>query len=372
MPVTWDQVLARRVAAHHLDTPATDGLVPLVRRLCGVHAQLASAAEAAVWLRTGGATGPEDVRRALAADRTLVKTWAMRGTLHLLPAADLPTWTAALGTRTFARPPSWYAYHGVTPADMALLEATVPGVLTGIPMTREELAAAVVERSGQAHLEAVLLSGWGALLKPMAARGQLAFGPPDGPRVTFVAPRAWVGEWEPVDPERAVADVVRAILDAYGPLGLEELNRWSALDRPVLRRAVAALGDELVELDVEGQRGWVTVAGAAALEATEPSRVVRLLTGFDPYVVGALRQLDRLLPAPALKPAVSRASGWISPVLLDGGRIAGTWTQDLAAGRLAVTITRFGPLRPGVAEAAETEAARWSAYAGAPLDLTWA
>lgn len=210
VPATWDQVLARRVAAHRLDVPATDGLVPLVRRLCGLHAQLASAAEAAVWPRTGGAFGPDDVRTALADDRTLVKTWAMRGTLHLLPAADLPTWTAALGTRSFPRP-------------------------------------------------------------------------------------------------RSSVQNVRAVLDAYGPFGLEELHRWSALDKPVLRRALAALRDELVELDVEGTRGWVTAAGAAASAAAEPSRVVRMLPGFDPYVVGALRQLDRLLPSPELKPAVSRA-----------------------------------------------------------------
>ena len=32
LTATWDQALARRVAAHHLDTPSTDGLVPLVRR----------------------------------------------------------------------------------------------------------------------------------------------------------------------------------------------------------------------------------------------------------------------------------------------------------------------------------------------------
>lgn len=297
VPATWDQVLARRVAAHHLDAPASDRLVPLVRRPCGVHAQLGSAAEAALWLRTGGAVGPAEVRQALAADRTLVKTWALRGTLHLLPAADLPTWTAALGTRTFARPRSFYDYHGVTPEDVAVLEATVPGVLTGTPMSREQLAAAVVAETGQAHLETVLLSGWGALLKPMAARGQLAFGPPEGRTVTFVAPRAWLGEWEPVDPDQAVQDVLRAVLDAYGPLGLDELQRWSALDKPVLRRAVAALGDELVELDVEGARGWVTQAGAAAVAAAEPSRVVRLLPGFDPYVVGG---------AAAARPAAAR------------------------------------------------------------------
>lgn len=105
----------------------------------------------------------------------------------------------------------------------------------------------------------------------------------------------------------------------------------------------------------------VTVAGTAAV----PSRVARLLPGFDPYVIGALGQLDRLLPSPGLRSAVSRTSGWISPVL-DGGRIAGTWTQDVTAGGLAISIIPFGQLRPGVAEAAEAEAVRWATYADAP------
>jgi hypothetical protein len=371
LTATWDQVLAQRVAAHHLDAPSADGLVPLVRRLCGVHAQLGSSAEAAIWLRTGGAVGPADVRRALATDRTLVKTWALRGTLHLLPAADLPMWAAALGTRGFPRPKSWYDYHGVTPEDMAALEATVPAVLTGTPMTRDELATAVAERAGRPHLSERLRSGWGAVLKPMAARGQLAFGPPDGRSVTFVAPAAWLGDWVPVEPERAVADLVRAILDCYGPFGLDELTRWTALDRSVLRAAVAALGDELVELDTEGHCGWITARAAEAVRAAEPSRLVRLLPGFDPYVIGALRQLDRLVPAPERKTAVSRTSGWISPVLLDGGRIAGTWTQESTSGRLAIEITPFGRLRRGVKTSAEAEAARWATYAATPLHLTW-
>lgn len=369
IPASWDQVLARRVARHHLDSPASDGLVPLVRRLSGVHAQLASAAEAAIRVRTAGAVGAEDVRAALTVDRTLVKTWAVRGTLHLLPAADLPRWTAALGTRSFPRPKSWHDYHDVTPAQMDAIEATVPTVLSGTPMTREQLAAAVGAEAG-GPVEKALLSGWGAVLKPLAARGQLAFGPPDGRSVTFVDPRAWVGDWETVDPAEAVQDVLRAFLDVYGPASLDELVRWSAFDKPVLRRAVAALGDELVELDTEGHRGFYPAAAFDELAATEPSGVVRLLGGFDPYVVGATKQLDRLLPAPGHKAAVSRASGWISPVLLDGGRIVGTWTEEEARGRLAIEVTPFGPLRRGVKKAVAAEAGSWAE--GRPHTLTWA
>jgi hypothetical protein len=69
---------------------------------------------------------------------------------------------------------------------------------------------------------------------------------------------------------------------------------------------------------------------------------------------------------------VSRASGLISPVLLAGGRIAGTWTQEVTRGRRATEITPVGRLRRGVRKAAGAEAARWSAYAAAPLTLSWA
>jgi hypothetical protein len=371
VPASWDRVLAWRLDRQHLTEPATarrgdDVLVALVRRLSGVHAQLASAAEAAIWLRTAGGVGPADVRAALTEKRTLVRTWAVRGTLHLLPAADLPRWAAALGTRSFPRPESWYRYHGVTPEDMAAVEETVPQLLGGEPVTRERLAQQVAARTGRPQLAELLLSGWGALLKPLAARGELAFGPADGRNVTFVAPREWLGPWAEQDPEQAVAGVVRDYLDTYGPASLDELTRWSALDKPVLRRAVGALAGELVELDTEGHRGWVSRAAAEQIAATEPSRVVRLLAGFDPYVVGTLAQLPKEQRA-----AVSRTSGWISPVLVDGGRIVGTWTQETRGGRLAVEITRFGRLRAGVRAAAEAEAGRWADLAGVPLALSW-
>jgi hypothetical protein len=366
---TWEQVLAHRVTASCLTAPATGGLVPLVRRLSGVHAQLASSASAALAVRTGGVVSDADVRAAVA-DRTLVKTWAVRGTLHLLPAEDLPRWAAALGTRRFPRPKSWYTYHQVTEDDMAAIEAVVPTVLSAEPVTREELADAVARRSGRPGLREQLLSGWGAVLKPMAARGQLAFGPPDGRSVTFVDPRAWVGHWEALPPSEAVQDVLRAYLDVYGPADLDELHRWSALDKPVLRAALTALAGELVELEVDGHRGWVTPAAAAAIAAAEPGGVVRLLPGFDPYVVGSLRQLDRLGPA-GTKAAVSRASGWISPVVVHDGRIVATWASEETAGSFRITITPLTSLPATVRAAAEADAAAWAARAGLPLTITW-
>src|ERR1044071_9891680 len=98
MKISWAQAAAWRMRQQYLDRRAPAGsMLAVASRLRGLHAQLMSPAELAVWARVDD-LDRGDVRRALWDDRTLVKTWAMRGTLHLLPAGELPLWHAALST----------------------------------------------------------------------------------------------------------------------------------------------------------------------------------------------------------------------------------------------------------------------------------
>ena len=102
---SWPAVNARRLAQHGLarPLPAGTGIAEVATAVSGVHAQVLSAAEVSAALRVEGATR-EDVRRALWEDRTLVKTFGPRGTVHLLPAADLGRWMAALGALPWRSP----------------------------------------------------------------------------------------------------------------------------------------------------------------------------------------------------------------------------------------------------------------------------
>src|SRR5581483_10942895 len=94
--VSWGGVTARRMERHALAEPAVDlGPDGIAGVLCGAHAQVLSAAELSIGRRIAGATRA-DVQRALWTERTLVKTFGPRGTVHLLPTADLPMWTGAL------------------------------------------------------------------------------------------------------------------------------------------------------------------------------------------------------------------------------------------------------------------------------------
>src|SRR3990172_8621004 len=106
--LSWRQVNAWRLSQHSLLQRAEHRqLLEVVTRLGGVQAQLMSAAELALWARVDG-LAPGDVQNALWRDRTLVKTWAMRGTLHLLTASELPLYVAARSAHTIHRTPSYY------------------------------------------------------------------------------------------------------------------------------------------------------------------------------------------------------------------------------------------------------------------------
>jgi hypothetical protein len=369
---TWPQVLGWRVRRLWLDGRRSRGTVAVAQRLAGVHAQLASSAELAIALRDADSS-PSAVRDAIEGQRSLIKTWAVRGTLHLLPADEWPLWVAGLRTRVEGKyflKPAWLRYHGVTAEDMEAVLDAVPRALEGRTLTRDELAREVAGLTGRPALEEVLKGGWGAVLKPLAFRGDLCFGPSQGRNVTFVVPREWLGTWREIDSAEALPEILRRFLDAYGPATRDEFARWSALDPKPIRQAFESLAPEMVEVDVEGRRGWLTASGAEQLAGEREIDVVRLLPAFDPYVIGALRHLEHLLPGP-FENQVSRRAGWISPVLLVGGRIAGTWREEARTDRLRLQVLPFTPLPDGVRAGAEEHAEEIGRVLETRVELAW-
>src|SRR5260370_33131294 len=94
-----EQITAWRLSRHHLDERAEKGrLTKVVEDVCGIQAQVLSGAAIAIWARVEGISA-RDIEDLLWKQHTLVETWAMRGTLHLLTATDLPLYVAALKTR---------------------------------------------------------------------------------------------------------------------------------------------------------------------------------------------------------------------------------------------------------------------------------
>lgn len=366
--LTWQQVSAWRLVQQGLlKRTDPDDLLKIVARLGGVQAQLMSAAELALWARVKDITSAE-IQRLLWDERTLVKTWAMRGTLHLLVAAEFSDFVAAWSATTVKRPPSYYSYHKVTSAELTAIVETVPLVLSATPITREQLADAITEHNSNPNLHEVLLSGWGALLKPSARRGDICFGPNQGQNVTFVRPVDWLGTWERNEPGAALRVMARRFLTTYGPATLEEFARWWGIDAPQARKLFKSMAAELTTVEVEGWQAQVLTSTLTALTSVEPVHTVRLLPYFDPYTLAIARHSDYLLPT-ALKNKVYRAQGWIAPVVLVDGRIAGVWEHAIKRNSTEITVTLFDKVTPVVQTGIAVEAEALGTFLGSNVSV---
>ena len=346
--LTWEQVRGWRCRRHRLDRPA----------------------ELTAWARVDG-LATDAVSRALWDDRTLVKTWAMRGTLHLLPAAELPLWQAGFATFQRQRQRSWLKYFGVTADDVERLLDAVSEALDGRLLTRDQLADEVGRITGSPALGDKLRESWGALLKPAAFEGRLCFGPSAGRNVRFTRPDQWLAQWQPADPAVALPEITRRVFAAHGPATREDFARWWGSTPAAAGRMIAALGDEMVIVAVHGTRMQMLAADMAEAAAAEPSPSVRLLPAFDHYVVAATGHATELMPGP-FRERVYRPQGWLSPVLLVGGRMDGVWSQTTKGGRLSVRVEPFTEVPAPVRRAAAQEAERLAAFVGAAPEVTWA
>ena len=370
--LTWPGVLSWRLKRQRLDHRAPRGeALGVVREICGLHAQVMSSAELTLWARVEDLE-PEAVREALWERRSLVKTWAMRGTLHLLPADELPLWVAAMGVlkpRHYVA--SWQRHYGLRREEAEAMLAAIAEALDDRMLTREEPAQEVGRLLGSEELGGKLRDGFGTLLKPSAFRGDLLFAPSVGRNVRFARPDRWLPGWEPVETEAAIREVVRRYLSAYGPATREEFARWFGTSSPAQAgRLIKGLGEEVAPVEVEGVAAWMLAEHVPEAEEAEPAGVVRLLPAFDHYVVAAPRNREAVLPR-ALKGRVYRPQGWLSPVLLVDGRMEGVWQHERKGDRLVVGIEPLREQPAWVRRAAEVEAERLARFAGGGLELGW-
>ena len=336
LKVSWPQALTWRLHRQLLDPVTRQSVPDVVRRLCGVQAQVASSADLAIRVRRA-ASSPVDVGRALS-DGRLIKTWAMRGTLHLLTPEEGGTFLSLLAAGRSWERPSWVRWFGLGPKEIEILRAVVREALDGAVLGREELVAAVTSHPGLGHVGEALRSGWGTVLKPLAWQGDLCFGPMRGSRVTFMRPDQASARWAGVpDPDDAAPAAIAAYFGAYGPATVENFRNFMARGRISVRQQRAwfsALGKRLVQVQVDGDPALMRADDVDELAATRPSHEVRLLPGFDQYVMGPGTDDPHVVP-PGRRSAVSKQSGWIAPVVLLGGQVRGTWELDGGAARIS-------------------------------------
>jgi hypothetical protein len=370
--ISWDAVCARRLERHALVEPSPGATAAdVVAAICGAHAQVMSAAELSIGLRLTDAARVA-IQEALWWERSLIKTRGPRGTVHLLPARDLPMWTGALCALPPARSP-FSPEIWLSPEQTDAVVAAIAAALAEAELTVEELTEAIVAAVGPWAGELVmpafqgLWPRWRQIEDTAMNRGALCFGPNRGRKVTYTSPRRWLPDFRPADGATAVGELLKRYLRAYGPAMPGHFAQWLNVSRRWAADLFDAMAGELAEVEVEGNRAWV-VAGDTDFPA-DPDQSVRLLPYFDAYAVGC-HPRELVFPGRAAERALAGSQAGNFPVLLIGGVVAGVWHQRRSGKQLAFTVEPLAPLTAPQRRELEAQVGRITSFLAGTAQLT--
>lgn len=331
--VRWLRLRAQRLIHEYRD--GVTGVAELVKRLVGIQAQDVRAATLAVGVRSKGLVAA-DVERARVQERTIIRTWGQRGTLHLLATEDLGWMLPLFG-------PVFIAGDRRRRAELGLDEETctrgirvIRGVLASRgPLTRaeivEQLAISGMRIEGQARPH---------LLSRAALEGVICLGPERGAEPTYVLLSDWVELGRALPEESAYAELARRYLGAYGPATPEDMAVWSGLPIGKIRAAWREIGDELMEVEMGSSALWMLKRHAGWLEESlAADRIVCLLPDFDIYLLGYKNR--ELVVEREYAKRVNAGGGMVHPTVLVDGRAVGTWKSQRKKGWVEVMVEAF-------------------------------
>jgi len=355
--IRTEGIASFRLRRHHLlqDPTRDDDVVTVCRDMCGAQAQVMSAAYLQLWTRNHAITRAE-VEDALWKTRTLVKTSLMRQTLHLIPTDEFLLYIAALRPSRFAQAMRVMDRCGITREESAAIIPSIMEILSAGPLRRPAIAAALRPKASK-RVRFWMENSWSLVRLPVA-EGLICYGRGEGNEIVFIRTDHWLPKLklELMPATKAQSTLFRKYLRAYGPATLADFSHWAGLPMQEVKALPPLLEAELAEIPGEKKSGFLLREDVAVLNncpATKGS--VRLLPIFDSYLL-AHREKDHLLSARHYK-RVYRNQGWISPVVLIDGAIAGVWSHKLQNKKLVVEIEPFGKLskaeRGGIGREAE-------------------
>jgi hypothetical protein len=343
-----------RARAQRLISPVPPASEPaaILRDVCGLQAQVLNAAALGLRARSRGLR-MQDVTASLNEERSIVRTWLMRGTLHIVASDDLGWMLSVLGPVFAAGNQARHAQLGLDPDTKSKGAAAIRRILSEAgPLTRYEIVDRLrrygvrLDPKTQAPIHLIAYAG---------LHGVLCLGPDrDNGEPTYVLIEDWIGKTTALPRERALFELARRYFAAYGPATLEDLVTWSGLPVRLARSVMSHARTSLVEISFSGSqaflprgrlRSWRQVA------ARRPS--VRLLPAFDTYLLG-YRDRDLAVPA-ALQKRLQRGGGWLHPAVVVDGRAVTAWSLRRIRSRGEILVEPMKAVRAGVRAGIEAE-----------------
>lgn len=293
------------------------------------------------------------VDRAIA-ERAIVRTWALRNTLHCVAAADVHWLLGLIGPVVLARGAAMYRKYDLDAANFEKIEAAMREVMHGTQLTREELFAALEQRG----IDTADMRG-GRILCRAALTACICLASQRGKQVTYALLDEWVPEKKLLDRDAALAELARRYFRSHGPATLRDFVWWSGLSVRDARQGIALATPSLREVHINDQACWLS-REELPIDTNAPS--AHLLPAFDEYFLG---YADRSLALDVSHfKHVMTNNGIFRPTILIDGEIAGIWARIVKKGSVSVTLQLFRRLSENEISAVRLAAQCYARFLG--------
>jgi hypothetical protein len=353
---TWD-IAHTRLYNQHLAGTRFEKPEEAVAWLGALQAQDYPGALWTIGLRMQNATAAA-IERAIA-DKKIVRTWPMRGTLHFVAPADVRWMLKLLTPRVIANSARRYAqlalYDTIFASSQELFAKALHALRGDHQLTRPQMMS-VLEQAGiaTANQRGYHILGW------LAQTGLICFGPMQGKQPTFVLLDEWVPAGKNFTRDESLAELTIRYFTGHGPATLQDFMWWSGLVASDARAGLAMVKAQLAHEEVAGQTYWM----AQTMPTRQNQRPdTYLLPGFDEYLLGYTDRRAVLDPiySQQIQPG---KNGIFSPTVVIEGRVAGTWKRTVKKSGVTITATPFTAFSAAQKQAIAVAAERYGRFVG--------
>lgn len=302
----------------------------------------------------------QEIERAIA-EAKILRTWAMRGTLHLVAPQDIRWLLKLLAPRIIANNARRYKELELDERTFGRSNAVITEALAGGKQLARPALVAVLEQAGistTGQRTPYLLQG--------AALGQvIGQGVMRGNNPTYCLLDEAVPPTKSLLREEALAELAGRYFTSRGPATLKDFIWWSGLSSADANAGLAAVKTQLAQVDIDGQTYWLPDSGVVEMSSAP---WLYLLPGFDEYL---LSYQDRSAAMDVQRfRALTPANGMLPPTLVWDGRVIGTWKRTFKKkGAVLITPQPYGKLSAVERQALVAAARQYGEFLGMAVKL---
>jgi hypothetical protein len=266
------------------------------------------------------------------ADKTIVRTWPMRGTIHFVAASDARWMLELLAPRVLSRSKGRLKQLELDETTLARSRKLLTKTLQGGKQMRRDALYRLLERSG------ISTAGQRGIhiLAQLSQEGILCSGAREGKQHTFTLLQEWAPNARKMERDEALAEITRRYFTSHGPATLQDFMWWSGLTSTDAKAGIAMAKPHLVEDNMESQTYWLS---PSTLGPREKSPAIYLLPPFDEYTV-AYKDRTAVLNSEHNR-HVNTGYGIFAPIIVLNGQVVGSWKRAIKKDKVEISKNLF-------------------------------